>query len=1193
MRIRDVDIPDGLLDAQQSGSLVVFAGAGVSVPPPSNYPDFKKLAHDVAHGVLVRPETEPVDRFLGHLKKRDIPVHQIVQRILSDPKSSPNPLHSNLLRIFQSRARVKLVTTNFDHHFTTAAKSLFGDAPDLEIYFAPALPPGDAFTGLVYLHGSVDKPAERLVLTDADFGRGYLTEGWARRFLQRLFSTKTVLFVGYSHSDPVMNYLARGLPPDSGAPKRFALTLERDRDNWEFLGITPVVYPRGDGEHEHAAVGSLIAAWASRIEMGVLDQEEHIRKIVLAKPAQMDSEQSDYILNALREASTARFFTRYARDTEWLRWVEAQGLLGPLFRSDRTSEADKELASWFAEQFAIEHHGDALAVVQRQGEFLNEVLWISTAFHLFRRTAPQSDPKIIAKWASLLINCVPRGGTREVFDFILAKVPYPEGETATILLFQYLTSPRISLKKDLWGEITNAGSQDVRVELAAEGNDYWLTEAWHKLFRPRLGTFAERLVWVVTSNLERANLLLECFGRITPGWDPLSFSRDAVESTGMVREFTDVLVDAAVAIVDLYAATKPNKLDALIEMWTMSRCQLLKRLAIYAVLKATHWDSDRKLHWILENGFLYQASLRRDVFSVLKEAYPGASEALRAALLAGVTKGPLPDTEPNRKAQEMYNLLRWLHEAAPNCPLATEQLEIVLTNYPQFRSREHPDLENIQIAETGSTEQSPLTVAELIAKTPQEQIGFLLSYNPEYSPNCLTRTNLLHAVASAITKAYAWGIALAEILESRALWQSDMWPSIVDGWKARDLADAEWGEILRFLVKNARHLSVAKYQMATLLQNGAQKPEHSIPIDQLLLSFKASREVWEAITMFPEDRQDKAADWLMVAINHAAGILAEFWLKFISRFWAHQGEKWTGLPAEAKGLFDGIISAQSYGSELVRIVFASNLHFLVSADKAWGLERIVPLLDLTKDTRGALQCWHGYLVWGRWLAVLLRDLLPLYEKALPAILKESDELQGRFSEHIAEIACLGSINPLQEGWLNRFIDAASPELRRRWASHVQRVLKHVDEPKKKEIWNSWVEQYWDNRILGIPLPLDGVEAGEMAEWSLHLEPVFPEVVKKIFASPAPQLERSFIYYELPDTKLSEQYPSEAAQLILFLLRKSTAPIYDFDRIDRIFEQFISGRVRRVLLLEICDELARLGYAGASRLRKLTPGTDGA
>src|SRR5690554_7670999 len=40
-----------------------------------------------------------------------------------------------------------------------------------------------------------------LVITDREFGRAYLTEGWARRFLVALFRKYVVLFVGYSHDD--------------------------------------------------------------------------------------------------------------------------------------------------------------------------------------------------------------------------------------------------------------------------------------------------------------------------------------------------------------------------------------------------------------------------------------------------------------------------------------------------------------------------------------------------------------------------------------------------------------------------------------------------------------------------------------------------------------------------------------------------------------------------------------------------------------------------------------------------------------------------------------------------------------------------------------------------------------------------------------------------------------------------------
>ena len=115
----------------------------------------------------------------------------------------------------------------------------------------------------MYLHGSIDNPGDRVVLTDAGFGRADLTEGWARRFLQRLFAKYVVMFIGYSHSGPVMNYLARGLPPESEGPRRFALIPEGDNDRWRYLGITPITYPLTKDANQHSAVGLSLARWGS------------------------------------------------------------------------------------------------------------------------------------------------------------------------------------------------------------------------------------------------------------------------------------------------------------------------------------------------------------------------------------------------------------------------------------------------------------------------------------------------------------------------------------------------------------------------------------------------------------------------------------------------------------------------------------------------------------------------------------------------------------------------------------------------------------------------------------------------------------------------------------------------------------------------------------------------------------------
>ncbi len=188
MRIRAIDFPAAVLDAQRAGELVIFAGAGVSMDPPSNYPDFQLSPGKSGELYIQYRRIEALDRYLGRLQGIGVTVHEQVRLILSSPDSHPNAVHKALIGTFRDPQLLRIVTTNFDRHFTTAATERFGASITLEVFHAPALPVGSNFTGVVHIHGSVEKAAKSLVLTDSDFGRAYITEGWATRFLERLFS---------------------------------------------------------------------------------------------------------------------------------------------------------------------------------------------------------------------------------------------------------------------------------------------------------------------------------------------------------------------------------------------------------------------------------------------------------------------------------------------------------------------------------------------------------------------------------------------------------------------------------------------------------------------------------------------------------------------------------------------------------------------------------------------------------------------------------------------------------------------------------------------------------------------------------------------------------------------------------------------------------------------------------------------
>lgn len=319
MRFQDVDLPQVVIDARKRGDLVLFAGAGVSIDAPSNYPNFRELATDLGGTAYLIEEHELIDRCLGRLVENGIPVHDRVKGRLSDPRSLPNHLHESVVHLFGGADAMRIVTTNFDDHFRGAAQTVYGSVPDT--YQAPALPLADDFKGIVHLHGSVLDDAKKLVLTDADFGRAYLTQGWARRFVQQLFSKFVVLFVGYSHQDLPLLYLARGISAAEGGPGRYALTSPTADRFWLNLGINPVHYPlRILPMAPHGASSDCLVRWAEIANLGSLGTEARIKGLVTAdKPLSLEDE--DFLKQSLLDISTLRYFTRHAKDPHWLEWI--------------------------------------------------------------------------------------------------------------------------------------------------------------------------------------------------------------------------------------------------------------------------------------------------------------------------------------------------------------------------------------------------------------------------------------------------------------------------------------------------------------------------------------------------------------------------------------------------------------------------------------------------------------------------------------------------------------------------------------------------------------------------------------------------------------------------------------------------------------------------------------------------------
>ncbi len=285
-----LNIPDELLEARDQGNVVFLCGAGVSYP--SGMPDFLELAKYVIEEQGA-PQDAQSRKMLSMWDNEDIPedarppldqifnlLHQeypagdidylITKRLKTKPRTCVST-HETILRLSKGAdGKPQIVTTNFDLLFERAADR------KLKTYVPPTLPDlaRQPLNGLVYLHGRINSRIKRgegrqgFVVSSSDFGRAYLAEGWATRFIRDLLNQYTVILLGYSANDPPVRYLLQGLDTQrrGSRVKLFAFdrgTKEEVQLRWRDIGVhQALAYPGND----HSALWDTLSAWADRAD---------------------------------------------------------------------------------------------------------------------------------------------------------------------------------------------------------------------------------------------------------------------------------------------------------------------------------------------------------------------------------------------------------------------------------------------------------------------------------------------------------------------------------------------------------------------------------------------------------------------------------------------------------------------------------------------------------------------------------------------------------------------------------------------------------------------------------------------------------------------------------------------------------------------------------------------------------------
>jgi hypothetical protein len=1128
-KLSTIDFDDRILDALREDKLVIFAGAGVSMGHPSNLASFVRLANEIAQGTG-HEASEPLDRFLGQLHHKQVAVHERAAQLLSPEGSEPNALHYDLLRLFRSLERIRIVTTNFDAHFETAAQALYGGMPD--VYRAPALPLGYKFTGIVHVHGIVTHSND-LVLTDADFGRAYLTEGWARRFLVEVFRRYTVLFIGYSHGDIVMNYLARALPSDSIAG-RFALTEEVG--NWDLLGIKPIHFRKGSGAEAYKELYEGVQKLAERANRGVLDWQTRMAEIGGRAPP-VDEEAITEVEQALREVHTTRFLLAVARDAEWPEWMDARNHLDKLFSGGELSERDKLLAQWLAENFVIEHPDSMFNLFASNGLSLNPSFWWSIGRELGVMKEKTLEDSALKRWVTILLSTAPPQADHHVLMWLAERCAHHGVIHLTLKVFFRLIQHRLSIKPgfDWYDQEKDGRIPPLEMDCILCGDNWSLNEVWTNCLKPNMDVVIQPLLSGIILRLEEIHNDFMAWDKASPEWDPSSYGRSAIEQHEQDRhpEAIDVLIDAVRDALESLANDTPALLDAWIQRLVASDAPLLRRLAVHAITVHPSMSADECLKWLLDHVDLSDSGVHHEMYRAVARSYAAASNNARQSVVDTILacKQPASGTWSAEKVTEWthFEWLSWLLQATPGCAIAEAALAPIKDKYPKWTPSKHPDFTHWSGSADWIGSQSPWSIEQLLAQDPNAQIDDLLSFKGTQfdGPD---RAGLIATVKDACKQQTLWGFALLEALSKRSLYSSDLFPAVMRGLGEADLTVEQWRTLLTAI--EIPKLQVAYPSAAArLLQSIVKDGGKPFALDLLEQANTIAVSLWHALELEEED--ENVDDWLRRAINRPAGVIVEFWIQGLSLVVRDKSSDERTLPDNYRQWFTTVIEDSTPKGGLGRSLLASQTAFLFGLNEPWTRQHIIPLFTAA-DQKKWLQSWDGFLVWGQLNPTIADALIPAFIAAFQRINAEfTQRSRQRFIEVFTTLAVIHVADPTPE-LLQPLFQYGAPEDRVTFASRLGYFLRQLPPAAKKDLWERWLHRYWQERLHAIPAALEEGEIRAMLDWLPHLLDSFPAAVSLAIRAPAVRIEHSQLLYEFRKSDLVTRYGAETADLLIYL-----------------------------------------------------------
>ena len=1036
------DIPDSLLEAQEDGRLVLFCGAGISVP--NGLPLFRGLVERVYEGLGTKHEGLEVDelnkgnydRVLGFLEREDrfsaALVREQVRKILVTPENPVLDIHQAILDLSRDRSgALRLVTTNFDLLFEAAE-------PDVRKTAAPLIPvpkPGK-WNSLVYLHGRLgedDPDGTHLILTSADFGVAYLVERWASRFVTDLFNNFDVLFIGYSANDPVMRYLVDALAAERRrgqlVRKAFALASSAegqqeavDRE-WRAKNITPILYDEADG---HSVVHRTLRAWA-RIWKGGLESKQNLVEELGTKiPGTLTNAAISRFCWAVADPSGAmanHFAELENRDSlGWLDVLDAKGLLCgfssgggpnpiPLANHDQATRnlasldpVRRGLARWLATHAA--NPDLARWVVRKGGHLHPEFAWL-----LRRRLEEQPVLPVALKkvWTALTGSVALQRGEDAYDRFgFYGRLRQEEWSPALRLEVLQALSPCLSVRPAWLSSLEGSNVEDdehrmeslrvsdvLSLECGVEAGNARELMLEDFRARPDFTDTLSELAFDLTVLLRRALDMMATLDVAGRDYDLGHIHHPSIPPHAQNHDFhgwtllIDLVRDAFQAVAD----KRPESARSLVRIWSETQYPTFRRLVLFAARSTDLVAPAQVLSLILADprNWLWSVTVQVELFGLLPMLWQGLDGEARSALMEAILEGPPRDMFVDRLGSEEWGRLRnrstW--ERVARIDRVDPHLGVVAGEWLQGIEARHPEWrltgqegEDFPIwTESGWGLPTDYSAAQLLELEDEELIRVLM----EHQRN---REGLLDSWRNAASQEKTRALRILGFLIHREYLDVGVWSRGISA--LRELGEREdlMAGLLQLIERMPEELNSAVVrELADAMRAISQHIAEELRV-RLLSAW--DRLVTPSLTVAAMETCERVT----AAINHPTGVLGEVLFDVLR---SRPLERDQGIDDDVRERLEHLLSIESEPGRLARVIIGSRLALLHDLDNSWTWEHVIPRFDWNQPEE-AIGAWKGYL----WSPLLRPSLWSVLK---PHFLEAFNHLDS-IGEHVRNLASL-------------------------------------------------------------------------------------------------------------------------------------------------------------------------------------------